>query len=262
MADNFDITTGSGTTVATDDVGGVHFQKVKLMDPTADSSNAIATGQGDTTQGTIRVIHAGDAAVSVSVLSGTITTVTAVTGITNSVAATIVDSSGVAYSGSNPVPVDDLSVAMTTMPTAVADAGSVTFKSDKFGRSLTVPFQVRDLVKTARASVTTGTEATLLAATAGKKYDLVWLSASTDSTWPVSGPTSATLQGSVFIDIRMVTAGNIVTTLTLPPSDRGNLIFQPPYPYPQSDTGNNWTVDMNDITGTTATIDALFIENS
>ncbi len=41
MADNVPITAGAGTTVATDDVAGVHFQRVKLVDGTLDSSAAI-----------------------------------------------------------------------------------------------------------------------------------------------------------------------------------------------------------------------------
>jgi hypothetical protein len=48
MADNVAITAGSGTSIATDDVSGVHFQKVKLIDGTADGSAAIA---GDATYG-------------------------------------------------------------------------------------------------------------------------------------------------------------------------------------------------------------------
>ncbi len=48
MADNVAITAGSGTSVATDDVSGVHYQKVKLIDGTADSSAAI---KGDATYG-------------------------------------------------------------------------------------------------------------------------------------------------------------------------------------------------------------------
>jgi hypothetical protein len=41
MADNVAITAGSGTTIATDDVSGTHFQRVKLVDGTLDSSAAI-----------------------------------------------------------------------------------------------------------------------------------------------------------------------------------------------------------------------------
>jgi hypothetical protein len=48
MADNIAITAGAGTTVATDDVSGVHYQRVKLVDGTLDSSAAIP---GDATYG-------------------------------------------------------------------------------------------------------------------------------------------------------------------------------------------------------------------
>lgn len=48
MADNVPVTAGSGTDIATDDVAGVHFQRVKLVDGTADSDAVIA---GDATNG-------------------------------------------------------------------------------------------------------------------------------------------------------------------------------------------------------------------
>jgi hypothetical protein len=48
VADNVAITAGSGTTIATDDVGTVHYQRVKLVDGTLDSSAAIP---GDATSG-------------------------------------------------------------------------------------------------------------------------------------------------------------------------------------------------------------------
>lgn len=41
MADNVAITAGAGTSVATDDVAGIHFQRIKLVDGTADSAVAI-----------------------------------------------------------------------------------------------------------------------------------------------------------------------------------------------------------------------------
>lgn len=41
MADNIAVTAGSGTTVATDQVGLVHYQKVKIFDGTADSENGL-----------------------------------------------------------------------------------------------------------------------------------------------------------------------------------------------------------------------------
>lgn len=46
MADNVAITAGSGTNIATDDVAGVHFQRMKLVDGTLDATTAIAAGGG------------------------------------------------------------------------------------------------------------------------------------------------------------------------------------------------------------------------
>jgi hypothetical protein len=48
MADNVNITSGSGTVIATDQVGTDHYQKVKLVDGTADSTTVIP---GDATDG-------------------------------------------------------------------------------------------------------------------------------------------------------------------------------------------------------------------
>lgn len=48
MADNVAITAGSGTTIATDDVAGVHYQRVKLVNGTLDATDAIG---GDATNG-------------------------------------------------------------------------------------------------------------------------------------------------------------------------------------------------------------------
>lgn len=59
MADNVAITAGSGTTVATDDAAGVHFQRVKLVDGTLDSTTAIASGNG-VAAGALRVSLASD----------------------------------------------------------------------------------------------------------------------------------------------------------------------------------------------------------
>jgi hypothetical protein len=48
MADNVSITPGTGATIATDDIGGSHFQRVKLVDGTLDSEVAIkATPNGE-----------------------------------------------------------------------------------------------------------------------------------------------------------------------------------------------------------------------
>ncbi len=43
MADNIPITAGSGTTVATDDIGGVHHQLVKIEFGAADSATQVSS---------------------------------------------------------------------------------------------------------------------------------------------------------------------------------------------------------------------------
>lgn len=43
MADNVPITAGSGTTIATDDIGGVHHQLVKLEFGAADSATQVSS---------------------------------------------------------------------------------------------------------------------------------------------------------------------------------------------------------------------------
>ena len=74
MADNFAVTAGTGTTVATDDVAGVHYQRVKLVDGTLDASTAIAAG-GGVEAGALRVTLASDSTgvVSIDDNGGTIT---------------------------------------------------------------------------------------------------------------------------------------------------------------------------------------------
>jgi hypothetical protein len=48
MADNVAITAGTGTNIATDDIAGVHYQRVKLVNGTLDATDAIG---GDATNG-------------------------------------------------------------------------------------------------------------------------------------------------------------------------------------------------------------------
>jgi len=66
MADNVAITAGSGTNIATDDVAGTHFQRMKLVDGTLDSTTAIASG-GGVEAGALRVTIASDSTGVVSI---------------------------------------------------------------------------------------------------------------------------------------------------------------------------------------------------
>lgn len=67
MADNVTLDPGAGGAVAaTDDVGGVHYQRVKLVDGTLDSATAIASG-GGVEAGALRVTIASDSTGVVSI---------------------------------------------------------------------------------------------------------------------------------------------------------------------------------------------------
>lgn len=91
MADNVNITAGAGTTIATDQCGTDHYQKVKLVDGTADSTTVITAG-GGVEAGALRVTIASDSTgvVSIDDNGGVITvdgTLAAVTAITNALPA-------------------------------------------------------------------------------------------------------------------------------------------------------------------------------
>lgn len=70
MADNVAITAGSGTTIATDDVTGVHYQYIKLADGTLNSSQVVATGDGTGTA-SLRVSLANDTSNKVTPIAST-----------------------------------------------------------------------------------------------------------------------------------------------------------------------------------------------
>lgn len=196
-----------------------------------------------------------------------------VTGITNTVAAAQVDSSGVAYSGSNPAPVTIVSggntsmiavgdtpartadagaaplkvggIARTTQPTAYADGDRTNWGFDKMGRGLNRPLQVRELTMTAYATLSTGSETTLLAAIAGEYHDPIMIIGTNTST------------AAIQVDLRAVTGGNIVMTWMIPAST-GPIGLSLPVGWPQDATGNNWTIDMGDFTNTNVYFSALF----
>lgn len=138
-------------------------------------------------------------------------------------------------------------ISRTTNPTATTNGSNVGASFDDLGRQLVRPMQVRDLITTARVTVSNGTETTLLAGSAGVLRDLIAVHATNNST------------AATTIDFRSTTAGSVVFTLDVPAAGVGNsnpwISF--PVPYPVSDAGA-WTIDLPDITGTTITVDALF----
>ncbi|OGM12445.1 hypothetical protein A2V80_03510 [Candidatus Woesebacteria bacterium RBG_16_39_8b] len=236
---------------------------------------SVETGGSGLTDAELRAAH-----LDVLQLSGSIDSVY-VTDFGASVAASIIDSTGVQYSGSNPLPVTgtvSISGALTSAvavgptaadvaddgnapiqiggvarqanPTAVAANDVVKATFDVLGRQLIRPVQVRDLIATAYVSLATGaafgTETTLLTAVVGSMFDLIYVMGSNDS------------DAAVTCDIRGVTAGNVLLSLRIPANGTAGVSLPVPLPQTTSDTGNVWTVDLDDVTGTNVKISELF----
>ena len=246
-------TTPFATYYASDAVGSFNLIQI--------NGNAIAVGIGEANSNSIRVAFATDTVAS-----------TYITGFAGTSAANIVDSSGVAYSGTNPLPVTVVTdqtattvvvgdipsgtvdtgsapnkiggIVRTANPTAEVDGDRVSASFDDVGRQVIRSHQVRDLMKTAYVTLSTGSETTLLGAVSGAFLDLIYIMGANTS--------SAAVQ----VDIRATTGGNVVATLYIPGNSTAGVAL--PVAWPQDNQGNNWTVDMGDITGSNVLISALF----
>lgn len=144
-------------------------------------------------------------------------------------------------------------VARTTNPAAVGDGDRVNTFHDDVGRSVTYPYQVRDLVATARLSITASGEQTLLSGAASTFRDLVRISGANQST------------NAVTISIRSATGAGIVHDFEIPANNTVEHSFLTPYP--QNAAADAWTVTVDDFVsdGTTSNgtviVDALFVNN-
>lgn len=256
----------SGSSGLTDTELRAAHVDIQQLSGSIDSVNIMETRGNPTPVGTgyqdnaLRVVHATDAIMSVRV-----------DGSSASVSATIVDSGGVGYSGSNPLPTTLVSSSVTSTiavgpiaadtaddgsspvqmggiarqanPTAVAANDVVKATYDDVGRQLIRTVQVRDLIATAFVQITNGTETTLLAGVSSTFHDLIWLMAANNS------------DAAVSLSIRASTAGTVILNVQVPANGTAGISATVPYPQPAE---GSWTVDMGDITGTTVSISALF----
>lgn len=119
--------------------------------------------------------------------------------------------------------------ASTALPAAATAGNLVGALGDKFGRQVTLPNAMRDLVSSATLTLSSSTtETTLVAATAAVFHDLVAV---------VAVNTSAT---AARLDFRDTTAGAVIFALYLPAGDtRG---FTLTTPLPQTSVNTNWSV--------------------
>lgn len=140
-------------------------------------------------------------------------------------------------------------IARTTNPTATSDGERVNSSFDKLGRQLVIPYQVRDLVSTARATASTGAETTLFAGAASTFHDMVYVRAANTST------------AAVAISIRDATGGGVVSSIVVPASDTHSSLYT--VPLPQNAAGDTWTFQNTgtDVSNTTIEVSALFLKN-
>lgn len=140
------------------------------------------------------------------------------------------------------VNIDKAGVARTTNPSAVLDGQRVVAMRDDLGRGVMRWHQVRDLIVTASASLTTGTKTELAAGISGAFQDLVQISCANNS----DAATTVTLTDE----------STTVRTIPVPANSVTHVNYN--VPLPQSAAGAAWYVDLPDITGTTITINAEF----
>ncbi len=125
---------------------------------------------------------------------------------------------------------------------AANDVVKATF--DTVGRQLIRDVQVRGLLATAYATLTNGTETTLLAGAASTFHDLIYiLGANTSS-------------NSILVEIRDGTGSGVVLPLMIPAGGTAGVV--PKAPIPSNAAANTWTADMGDDSTTTVYVSALF----
>lgn len=220
MADNVAITAGSGTSIATDDVGGAHYQRVKLA-LGADGAAADAPTGAGTESGVLRVTLPTDG-----------------TGQAKAVGDVAHDA---ADSGS---PVKIGAVATSTNPTAVADGDRTNLRADLLGKLMIRAGSARSLITQGYVQLITSntSETTLLAAGgAGVFHDITALSLSN------SNGTTGTV-----VTIRDATAGSAVLVVSLAARAAIHLAWH--VPFKQTTANNNWTIQQSAAGQVEATI--------
>ena len=118
----------------------------------------------------------------------------------------------------------------------------VALQGDLAGELFAGPYSIRDVTNTASVSLTTGTNTTLLAGVTDRYLDLVEITASNNST--------------VAASVVIKNDGTSVETLRVAANDTMNLSYHTPIP--GTALGALWSADMEDITGTTVDITAIF----
>ncbi len=220
MADNVLITSAGGTTVGTDDCGGVQIQKVKLVDGTADSTAVIP---GDATNG-----------LDVDVTRLPTDTAAAATTVAHDAA-----------DSGHPIKIGGK--ARVTDPAAVTALDRADLYVDNRGKPVVRPWTVREEVAPQQTTITNSTSETTIVTAGGADFlrDLLALIISN------AGATG------VAVTIKDATAGTTRAIIYVPATDTVVVPF--PVPVPQAADNENWTATLS-INTVTVHITALFMD--
>lgn len=131
--------------------------------------------------------------------------------------------------------------------TETEDSGNLQpISVDNFGRVLTYPYFIRNLISTGSASLTGGTKTSLIATPgAGLYNDLIMLYGQNTST--------------VAITVTILDESTTVDTFSVAASSRFNRDYT--VPIPQSGANTAWYVDLGDDNNSTVTVNALAVKN-
>lgn len=113
--------------------------------------------------------------------------------------------------------------------------------------TVATPIAVRGGRYSAYATTTTGVETTLISAQAGYYLDLIQITGANQS------------DSAQTIDIRAVSGGNVIISLTIPAESTAGIATSAPIP--QDNQGNAWTIQNNgsDVSNTSIDVSALFV---
>lgn len=118
-------------------------------------------------------------------------------------------------------------------------------KEDLLGRQVITQYATRDALVTASLSLTNGTNSTLISGDSDYPLDILEITFANQST--------------VAAQVTLKDDGTSVKTLEIPANSTLELANN--VPLTQGRAGGDWTLDMEDITGTTVVVEAVLMKN-
>lgn len=215
MADTVAITAGSGTSIATDDIGSVHYQRVKLSLGADGTAVDAVAGAGAVGTGVIRATLASDdpAVTALQIMDDWDNAASDGASVSGDVAHDAVDAG-------EPVKIGAIATASLNGGTNVAAADRTNLKAGLDGALLVRDGSLEDIATATPIAITDGSSTSLIAAQgAGVKTYL------TDVT------ICNTSASAVTVDLRDGAAGSVLWTFPVPAGGGVTHSFKTPIPF-------------------------------